>query len=169
VDLGKKIAIWTAEGHPEKTAKLQKGPRGFCIADFGWGAVVTETPNLLYDVEPEQVRKRPAAAQEETKKEKTKKVAKFSHASQSEDVEDLENTGGKQNEAVELEETGEDQKVAETDEKEIENLKKETIAMGLCPCVCDACVCVCVFVCVMCVCVCVRACSAGDLIDAPVR
>jgi hypothetical protein len=78
VDVGKQIAIWTAEGQPEKTTKLQKGPKGFCTADFGWGPITTDTPNLLFDVKPEQVMKRPAAAQTD----KAKKVPKFSHAPQ---------------------------------------------------------------------------------------
>ena len=58
VDVGRKVAIWTGEGQPEKQAPLVKGPRGFCTADFGWGPLDTETPNLLLDVGP--VLKRPS-------------------------------------------------------------------------------------------------------------
>ena len=58
VDVGRKVAIWTGEGQPEKQAPLVKGPRGFCTADFGWGPLDTETPNLLFDVGP--VLKRPS-------------------------------------------------------------------------------------------------------------
>ena len=64
VDMKKKVAIYTAEGVAEKVVPLQKGPRGFCGADFGFpdGPVETEVPNLLFDAERLPPKKRPAAA-----------------------------------------------------------------------------------------------------------
>lgn len=67
-DVGKKIAILTVAGAPEKTAALERGPRGFCTADFGEGPTETEVPNLVLEAKPEPkkskktVHKRPAAA-----------------------------------------------------------------------------------------------------------
>ena len=81
VDVGKKIAILTTPGQPEKTVPVAKGPRGFCTADFGWGPVVTEMPNLLFDAKPEQkaienvVKKRPAA--KPTRKRPAAKPTRF--------------------------------------------------------------------------------------------
>ena len=76
VDVGRKIAIWTAPGQPEKRAAVEKGPRGFCTADFGWGPLDTEMPNLLYDEKPEVapriLRRRPAALPEKIAKKPSK-------------------------------------------------------------------------------------------------
>ena len=79
--LGKKVAIWIAEGQPEKEAPLVKGPSGFCTADFGWGPLDTETPNLLFDANT-AVRRRPASEVnlKPAAIQKCKKKPKFSHA-----------------------------------------------------------------------------------------
>ena len=70
VDVGRKVAILTAEGQSEKEAPVVKGPRGFCTADFGLGPMDTEMPNLLFDAKPAEkqtkrvdnaLKKRPSA------------------------------------------------------------------------------------------------------------
>ena len=110
VDVGKKIAIYTSPGQPEKSAPLQKGPSGFCICDFGWGPVATETPNLLFDVKPEAKAKaaikRPAA---EEKKGKKKKIPKWSHGKEAEEEKD---DGKEENDGKEAEEEKDDEERA---------------------------------------------------------
>ena len=122
VDVGRKIAIWTAPGQPEKRAAVEKGPRGFCTADFGWGPLDTEMPNLLYDVRPDapnNLRRRPAAAS----KKKSKKP-KFAHSSKQEDVEDEE-----ENEDEENDNGG----VEEAKDTTIEEKKKQDSRKNACP------------------------------------
>ena len=97
VDIGKKIAIWTADGKTEKIAPLQTGQPGFCTADFGWGPVETETPNLLLDVvqmdKPNSRRKAKKKPATKGKASTKQKIAKFSHKANEEkdDKEEEEN------------------------------------------------------------------------------
>ena len=121
VDVGNKIAIWTAPGQPEKRAAVEKGPRGFCTADFGWGPLDTEMPNLLYDVRPDapnNVRIRPAAASKKGKK------PKFTHSSKQEDVEDEEENEDEENENGDVE---------EAKDTTIEEKKKQDSRKNACP------------------------------------
>lgn len=145
VDVAKKIATWTSVGQPEKYAPLYKGPEGFCTADFGWGPMKTETPNLLFDVAPEHTPnqngrppKRPAP---EPIRKPAAQMPKFSHKSKAQKGEDVENLD------------------AEQPEKKTVN-KKDIFFMHACVASLVS-LSLCVFVSAHFICVC--ACSAGPL------
>jgi len=115
-----KVGIKTVPGVPELIAPLKKGPKGFCVADFGRGDgdETTECPNLLLDVvrrPKKRARKKPASAKAKAKKRARKKPASAtSEPEEDPESEDEPEEGGESEEdpeCVDLEASEEDPEV----------------------------------------------------------